>query len=157
MKGNKEIISALNHLLMGELTSVNQYFIHAEMLKDWGLDKVHARFQHEMEEEQMHARKVIERILFLEGNPNMNKMEKIVLGKTIEEIFQHNLDYEVVVRKRLQDTIALAEKKKDYVTRDLLSKQLLFDTEEDHIYWLEIQLRLIKKVGKENYLQSQMA
>ncbi|MDH5582130.1 MAG: bacterioferritin [Bdellovibrionales bacterium] len=156
MKGNKEVLDSLNQLLTGELTSVNQYFIHSEMLKDWGLNKVYERFKHEMEEEQMHARKVIERILFLEGKPNMNKLEKVVLGKDIKEIYQHNLDYEMTIRKRLQSTIALAEKKNDYVTRDLLSSQLLFDTEEDHVYWLEIQLSLIKKIGIENYLQSQM-
>lgn len=155
MKGNKHIIKALNGLLSFELAAMDQYFIHSRMYDDWGLAKLFERIDHEFDDEKGHAAALIERILFLEGVPDMVTREPIKIGKTVPEMLQSDLDVEIAVAQALKDAIALCESEKDFVTREILEK-LLEDTEVDHAWWLEKQLGLIDKVGLKNYLQSQM-
>jgi bacterioferritin len=155
MKGNQKIIDALNTLLAGELAAMDQYFIHSEMYADWGLNKLYERIAHEFDDEKAHAKLMIERILFLEGTPDLSKRDSITVGKTVPEMLQHDLDVEYRVAHNLKQVIALCEQEQDYQTREMLRQQLA-DTEEDHAYWLEQQLGLINRVGLQNYLQSQM-
>ena len=155
MKGNQKIIDVLNKLLAGELAAMDQYFIHSEMYADWGLNKLYERIAHEFDDEKGHAKLMIERILFLEGTPNMVTRDPIHVGKTVPEMLQNDLNTEYSVAQNLRDAIALCEQEQDYQTRAMLRQQLE-DTEEDHAYWLEKQLGLIDKVGLQNYLQSQM-
>lgn len=155
MKGDQNVIQALNGLLSYELAAMDQYFIHAKMYDDWGLEKLHERIDHEFDDEKAHASALIERILFLEGSPDMVTRENISIGKTVPEMLQNDLDVEMAVGNALKDAIALCESVKDYQTREILEK-LLEDTEVDHAWWLEKQLGLIDKVGLQNYLQSQM-
>ncbi|QEL64315.1 bacterioferritin [Oryzomicrobium terrae] len=156
MKGDKKIITQLNSLLAGELTAIDQYFIHAEMYKDWGLNALFERINHEMEDEREHARQLIARILFLEGTPDLSKREPLNIGKDTPSMLENDLALEYSVVKHLKEVIAECEKAQDYVTRELLVT-MLDDTEEDHAHWLEKQLRLIKLTGLQNYLQSQMS
>lgn len=153
MKGNVEVIAYLNEMIAGELAARDQYFIHAQMYADWGYDKLYQANHHEMTHETEHAAQMIKRVLFLEGTPNMTP-EGLSIGTDVESMLKHDLELEYRVRDNLKRGIALCEKVQDYVTRDLLVKQLE-DTEEDHARWLEIQLRLIKDMGLQNYLQSQ--
>lgn len=155
MKGNPTIIKALNALLANELSAMDQYFLHSEMYRDWGLTKLYERISHEFDDEKGHATKLIERILFLEGTPNMKDREPINIGSDVPSMLQSDLNIEYAVQKMLTDTIALCEKEQDFGTRDML-EPLLDDTEMDHTYFLEQQLRLIKMIGLPNYLQSQM-
>ncbi|WP_372778110.1 bacterioferritin [Litorivivens sp.] len=155
MKGDKSVIKALNGLLSYELAAMDQYFIHSRMYDDWGLHKLHERIAHEFEDEKGHASALIERILFLEGSPDMVTREPIKVGKNVPEMLQSDLDIEIAVGDALKETIKLCESVKDYNTREMLEK-LLEDTEVDHRWWLEKQLGLIKLVGLQNYLQSQM-
>jgi len=155
MKGNKKVISHLNKLLAGELTAMDQYFVHSRMFQDWGLSKLHERIDHEMEDEKNHASRLIERILFLEGTPDLSKRDPLKIGKEVPAMLKNDLALEVSVVTTLKDVIVYCESVKDYQTREIL-EGMLADTEEDHTYWLEQQLGLIKKVGLENYLQSQM-
>lgn len=155
MKGNEKVIAVLNKLLASELAAMDQYFIHSRMYEDWGLTKLYERIGHEMEDETGHADKLIRRILFLEGMPDMVTRDNIRIGKTVPEMLQSDLDLEYAVVVALKDAIALCEDEKDYETRAMLV-QLLEDTEEDHAYWLEKQLGLIKKIGLENYQQAMM-
>jgi bacterioferritin len=155
MKGDPTIIKALNALLANELSAMDQYFLHSEMYRDWGLNKLYERISHEFDDEKGHATKLIERILFLEGTPNMKDREPINIGSDVPSMLQSDLDIEYAVQKMLTDAIALCEKEQDYGTRDML-EPLLDDTEMDHAYYLEQQLRLIKMIGLPNYLQSQM-
>ncbi|MDP2697736.1 bacterioferritin [Thalassospira sp.] len=152
MKGSKKIIEALNKQLTAELSAADQYNIHAEMYRDFGLHALYERMHHEMEEELEHAKMLIERILFLEGTPDTASREKIKVGKTVPEMIKLDLEYEYVVISYLKDAIKLAEKEGDYQTRNMLTK-LLDDSEEDHAYWLEQQLRLIDMMGLQNYIQ----
>lgn len=155
MKGSKKVIDALNGLLASELAAMDQYFIHSEMYQDWGLSKLYERIAHEFEDEKGHAAHLIKRILFLEGKPDMTKRDGFRVGKDVPSMLKSDLRVEYAVDKVLKEVIALCEKEKDFVTREML-EQLLDDTEMDHAYWLEQQLGLIEKVGLENYLQSQM-
>ncbi len=155
MKGNTQVISALNGLLAYELAAMDQYFIHSEMYADWGLSKLHERIAHEFDDEKGHAKKLIERILFLEGIPNMVDRDGLNIGADVPAMLQRDLDVETAVGNALKDAIALCESEKDFVSRDMLV-QLLDDTEMDHAYWLEQQLGLIQRIGLGNYLQSQM-
>jgi len=154
MKGNAEVVDYLNFLLRGELAARDQYFLHSRRYEDLGLHELYARINHEMEEETGHADAILRRILFLEGDPDM-RPDAIEPGKTVEEMLRKDLDLEYSVRENLARGIALAEKHNDYVTREILVKQQV-DTEEDHTYWLEKQLRLIEMVGLENYQQKRM-
>ena len=152
MKGKPSVIKALNGLLTGELSSADQYFIHSRMYHDWGLGELYERVKHEMEEELQHAARLIERILFLEGVPDVGSRTPLKVGKTVPEMLKNDLDFEVQVVGELKDVIALCEKEQDFVTRGLLV-DLLQNTEEDHTLWLEQQLGLIDKMGLENYMQ----
>ncbi|MFV0478424.1 MAG: bacterioferritin [Parahaliea sp.] len=155
MKGDAELINKLNVLLAGELTAMDQYFTHSRMYQDWGLTKLFERIDHEMDDEKLHATQLIERILFLEGTPDLSKRDPLNIGKTVPEMLESDLALEYIVVTALKDVIAYCEEKQDYQTRQILIG-MLADTEEDHTYWLEKQLGLIKRIGLENYLQSQI-
>jgi len=155
MKGKQSIIDVLNSLLAGELSAMDQYFIHSRIYDDWGLSKLYDRIGHEMEDETGHADQMIKRILFLEGMPNMVNREALNIGASVPEMLKSDLDLEYSVVKNLKSAIALCEIEQDYETRAMLVRQLE-DTEEDHAYWLEQQLGLIDKIGLENYLQAMM-
>lgn len=155
MQGNKTVIDTLNGLLALELTAMDQYFIHSEMYADWGINKLHERIAHEFEDEKGHAKALIERMLFLEGTPDMVKRIPLRVGKDVPAMLENDLQVEYEVQKALVDAIQTCEQAQDYVSRDILEK-LLNDTEVDHAWWLEKQLGLIKKIGLENYIQSQL-
>jgi len=155
MKGDTHIIEALNTLLASELTAMDQYLIHAKMYQDWGLKKLYERIHHEFDDEKQHAEKLIERILFLEGIPNMKDRDDVQIGQDVPSMLQNDLNVEYAVDKKLKQAIGLCEQKQDYVSRDILV-ELLDDTEMDHAYWLEQQLNQIKLIGLENYIQSQL-
>lgn len=155
MKGNQEVIDSLNRLLANELSAMDQYFVHARMYEDWGLHELYERINHESEDEREHASRLINRILFLEGTPDVATREKLLIGKNVEEMIQNDLKYEYMVADELRKVIALCEEKQDYQTREILV-ELLDETESDHMYWLEKQLWLIKNIGLQNYIQSQM-
>ena len=155
MKDSEKVVDALKGLLAGELAARDQYFIHSRMYEDWGLNKLYERLNHEMEDETGHADQMIKRILFLEGIPNLNQQEQMNVGSTVPEMLQCDLDWEYKTTGRLRAAIAVCEEASDYVTRDMLAKQL-DDTENDHAHWLEQQLGLINKIGLQNYQQSQI-
>lgn len=155
MKGNPKIIDALNRLLSNELAAMDQYFIHSRMYDDWGLTKLFERIDHEFDDEKGHAAVLIERILFLEGTPDLKTRDEIKVGTDVPSMLKNDLEVEYQVQNLLKETMALCEQEKDYVTRDELLK-LLDDTEKDHAYWLEKQIRLIDMLGLQNYLQSQV-
>ena len=155
MQGKQNIINSLNELLGYELAAMDQYFIHSQMYLDWGLNKLYERINHEFDDERGHATKLIERMLFLEGVPDMQTRVGFKVGSDVPEMLESDLRVEYEVASKLRSVIALAEKEEDYVTRDMLLT-LLDDTEMDHAYWLEQQLGLIKRLGLSNYLQSQM-
>jgi bacterioferritin len=155
MKSDKRIIDILNGLLAGELTAVDQYLIHGEMYSDRGLTQLAGKALHESDHERQHARALIQRILFLEGAPNLAKREKMTIGETVPQMLAADLAVEYKVVGGLKRAMAACEKAQDYVSRDMLAVQLK-DTEMDHAYYLEKQIRLIELVGLENYQQSQM-
>jgi bacterioferritin len=155
MKGDKKIIDILNELLAGELTAVDQYLIHGEMYADMGLGELAEKAIHESDHERQHARALIQRILFLEGKPSLAKRDPLKIGKSVPEMLKSDLALEYKVVGDLKKAIAACEAAQDYVSRDMLQVQLE-DTEMDHAYYLEKQLKLIELVGLENYLQSQM-
>lgn len=154
MKGQQEIIKALNQVLTNELTAINQYFLHARMLEDWGLAKIGALEYKASLDEMKHADQLIKRILFLEGLPNVQRLGVVKIGQDIEEILKSDLELEMAAITLLKESIALSEKKQDYISRDLF--QNILDSEEEHVDWLEIQLGLVEKVGRERYMQSQI-
>ena len=155
MKGNADIIAKMNEILGSELAAMDQYFVHSKMYEDWGLGKLHERIAHEFDDEKGHASLLIDRILMLEGTPDLSTRGPVHIGKTVPEMLQFDLNLEYEVGNQLKEAIALCESKQDYQTRDML-QVLLKDTEEDHAHWLEQQLGLIEKIGLQNYLQSQM-
>jgi len=155
MKTDKKIIEILNDLLAGELTAVDQYLLHGEIYADMGLAQLSEKALHESDHERQHARALIQRILFLEGVPNVAKRETMKTGKTVPEMLKADLAVEYKVVGALKKAIAAFEKAQDYVSRDMLAIQLE-DTEMDHAYFLEKQIRLIELVGLQNYQQSQM-
>lgn len=155
MKGNSKVIDQLKKLLEGELSSIDQYFIHSRMYEDWGLNELYERIAHEMEDETGHADKLIRRILFLEDVPDLTKRRDLKIGKDVPEMLANDLEVEMRIIDELKEAIACCEEESDYQTREIL-EELLKDTEEDHTYWLETQLGLIDKVGLQNYLQSKM-
>lgn len=152
MKGDKKVIEHLNKVLGNELVAINQYFLHAKMYKDWGLEKLYDHEHHESIDEMKHADELIERILFLEGLPNLQDLGKLMIGEDTEEILQCDLKLEMKALPDLRDAIEYCESISDYVSRDLFAS--ILDSEEDHVDWLETQLSLIGKVGLENYQQS---
>lgn len=155
MKGDKKIIDILNDLLTGELTAVDQYLIHGEMYADMGLTQLAEKSIHESDHERQHARALIQRILFLEGKPDLSKRDALKIGKNVPDMLKSDLALEYKVDGELKKAMAACEKAQDYVSRDMLGIQLE-DTEMDHAYFLEKQIRLIELVGLQNYLQSQM-
>lgn len=155
MKGDKKIIDILNGLLAGELTAVDQYLIHGEMYADFGFSHLAEKALHESEHERLHARALIQRILFLEGVPDLAEREALKVERNVPDMLKSDLALEYKVVGELKKAMAACEKAQDYVTRDMLGIQLE-DTEMDHAYYLEKQIRLIDLVGLHNYQQSQM-
>jgi bacterioferritin len=154
MKGNAKLIEALNEILTGELTAINQYFVHAKMCENWGYHRLAHKNREESIGEMKHADELIERILFLEGVPNMQRLEKVRVGETVAEQLKLDLKLEEVAIPRLNKSIALAVDVGDNTTRDLLEDML--ESEEKHVDWLESQLELIRQVGEQNYLAQQI-
>ena len=154
MKGNKKVIAHLNTVLKNELTAINQYFLHSRMLKDWGLGRLASHEYEESIDEMKHADHLIERILFLEGLPNLQDLNKLMIGENVREILECDLRLEEAAIPDLRSAIADCEKAGDYVSRHLFRE--ILDAEEEHVDWLETNLGLIEKVGIENYIQSQM-
>ena len=155
MKGKDKVLNQLQKLLNGELAARDQYFAHSRMYQDWGLNKLYERINHEMEEETEHADALVERILFLEGEPDFSNQDQVNVGKDVPEMLSNDLEVEYSVVKALKKAIRVCEEEQDYDSRAILVK-LLDDTEMDHAWWLEKQLGLIEKIGLKNYLQSQM-
>lgn len=155
MKGDKNIIRLLNAQLTNELSAVNQYFLHARMYRHWGLEKLAKKEYEESIGEMKHADKLIDRILMLDGLPNLQALHKLLIGESTQEMLECDLKLEQAAQVTVKEGIAASELATDYVSRDLFL-MILADTEE-HIDWLETQLDLIVKVGIQNYLQSQMA
>ncbi len=154
MKGSQKIIDSLNSVLTNELTAINQYFLHARMLQDWGFAKL-GKLEYEASIDEMkHADQIIKRILFLEGLPNVQKLNKVNIGTNIEEIIKCDLAVEYKAIPELREAIKLAEAEADFVTRDLFRS--ILGSEEGHVDWLETQQNLIKEIGVERYKQSQM-
>jgi bacterioferritin len=154
MKGDAKVIEFLNKVLYNELTAINQYFLHYRMLKDWGYGELAAHEYKESIEEMKHADHLIERILFLDGLPNLQHLGKLRIGENAIESMQGDLDLELVAVKDLREAIAYSEGIADYISRDLF-KDILHD-EEEHIDWLETQFSLIRDIGAERYLQNKM-
>ncbi|HAH09697.1 MAG TPA: bacterioferritin [Alphaproteobacteria bacterium] len=152
MQGNKDIIAKLNEVLTNELTAVNQYFLHARMYQNWGIQSLGKKTYEESIGEMKHADKLILRVLFLEGLPNLQDLHKLSIGETVPECLEADLKLEKRGRETLIGGIALCEKSKDFISREILT-DILHDTEE-HIDFLETELGLIKSLGLQNYLQS---
>ncbi|WP_442497441.1 bacterioferritin [Methylobacter sp. sgz302048] len=155
MKSNNQVVDRLNKLLAGELTAMDQYFIHSRMYENWGFNKLYERINHEMQDETGHADALIKRILFLEGMPNLSVRNPLAVGSTVPDMLKNDLALEMQVISALKEAIAYCESVNDYVTREIL-EGMLEDTEDDHTHWLEKQLGLIDRIGLQNYLQSQM-
>ncbi|WP_299591746.1 bacterioferritin [uncultured Microbulbifer sp.] len=154
MKGDPKVIEHLNKALGNELIAINQYFLHSRMFKDWGLKELADKEYHESIDEMKHADWLIERILFLEGIPNLQHLGKLLIGENTEEMLKCDLKLEQKAIPDLRDGIEYCESVRDYGSRELLEK--ILDSEEEHVDWLETQLSLIDKVGLQNYLQKQM-
>ncbi len=154
MKGSQSIIDALNSVLTKELTAINQYFLHARMLQNWGLEKLGKLEYKASIDEMKHADELIKRILFLEVLPNLQKLDRLKVGQNLQEVLESDLEVENSAVPHLKNCIQLAEKECDYVTRDLFKD--ILKSEEEHVDWLETQLHLLKKIGEQNYMQSQI-
>ena len=154
MKGDPKVIELLNKALANELTAINQYFLHARMYKNWGFGKLYEKEYHESIDEMKHADQLIERILFLEGLPNLQNLGKLMIGENPEEMLRCDLKLELEAIPPLKEAIAYCEQIKDYISREIF--QHILENEEEHVDWLETQFELIGKIGIQNYLQSQI-
>jgi bacterioferritin len=154
MKGNAKLIEALNEILTGELTAINQYFVHAKMCDNWGYERLAHKVREESISEMKHADELIERILFLEGIPNLQRLDKVRVGETVVEQLKLDLKLEEAAVPRFNKAIGLAVEVADNTTRELLARML--KSEEEHVDWLESQLELISQVGEQNYLAQQI-
>lgn len=154
MKGNPQVIQVLNEVLTGELTSINQYFLAAKIYKNWGYERLYKKLWKESIDEMKHADELIERILFLEGLPNVQKLDKVHTGESVAEQLRLDLDTEMHAVARLNNGIKLARELGDNGSAELLEDILV--SEEEHIDWIEAQLELIKQVGEQNYLAQQV-
>ena len=154
MKGDPKVIEFLNKALTNELTAVNQYFLHARMYKNWGFSKLNEKEYHESIDEMKHADQLIERILFLEGLPNLQNLGKLMIGENPEEMLRCDLKLELEAIPPLREAIAYCEQVKDYISREIFEH--ILENEEEHVDWLETQFELIASVGIQNYLQSQI-
>ncbi len=153
MKGNSEVIALLNRALYNELIAINQYFLHSRMLRNWGITRLAEYEYKESLDEMRHADALVERILFLDGLPNLQDLGKLLIGEDVEEVLQCDLKLEHAALPTLRDGIAMCEKHGDYNSRELLER--ILDSEEEHIDFLEAQFELIKRMGLQNYVQLQ--
>lgn len=154
MQGEKQVIVALNKVLTAELTSINQFFLHARMYKNWGLNKLNEKAYKKSIKDMKQADALIERVLFLEGLPNLQHLDRLRIGEHTEEMLQSDLDFELAQLPVLRDAIATCENVGDYVSRDILVD--ILEYEEEYVDWIEAQQYLIEQTSIENYLQSQM-
>lgn len=154
MKGSKEVIDLLNEVLAGELVAINQYFLHAKMCKNWGFNALADYIRKESIDEMRHAETLVDRVLFLEGLPNLQRLDKLHVGQTVPEMMRSDLDLEYRAVKRLNDGLVLCREKGDHTSEDLLRRILI--SEEEHVDWIETQIGLIEKLGENAYLAEQL-
>lgn len=154
MKGNQQVIQILNQIIAGELTAINQYFLHARILKDWGYEKLAAKLYEESIDEMKHAQALIDRVLFLEGLPNLQKLNGLRIGQNIVEMLEGDLALEHDNIPLIRDGIKVSREANDDVTKNLLES--ILRSEEEHVDWIETQQKRIQDIGVENYLAAQM-